>query len=67
MSGDDKIDMLITGHHRLLASEHHAFANASRKRIVKGKEAIAKRKEMARVLNKHMGNINITEKGRIEE
>jgi len=66
MSGEEKIDMLITGHHRLLASEHHAFANASRKRIIKGKEGIAKRKEMARILGNHI-KLNTKEMGRIEE
>jgi len=49
-----------------LASEHHAFANASRKRIIKGKEGIAKRKEMARILGNHI-KLNTKEMGRIEE
>ena len=63
----DEVDMLITGHHRLLPSELHAYVKASRKRVAIGKEVIARRKEMARVLNKHMGNKTIIEKGRIIE
>ena len=63
----EEVDMLITGHHRLLPSEHHAYTKAMRKRVAIGKEVIARRKEMARVLNKHMGNKNIIEKGRIIE
>ena len=63
----DEVDMLITGHHRLLPSELHAYKKAIRKRVSIGKEGTARRKEMARVLNKHMGNKTIIEKGRIEE
>jgi hypothetical protein len=61
------VDMLLVGRHRLLLSEHHAYAKAGRKRFIKGKEAIAKRKEMARLLNKHSKNTNILDKGRITE
>lgn len=63
----EEVDMLITGHHRLLPSEHHAYTKAMRKRIAIGKEAIARRKEMARVINKHSSLIAIIEKGRITE
>ena len=63
----DEVDMRITGHHRLLPSELHAYTKAMRKRVAIGKEGTARRKEMARVLNKHMGNKTIIEKGRIEE
>jgi hypothetical protein len=66
MSGEETIDMLITGHHRLSLSEHYAFANASSKRIIKGKEAIARRESMAKILGNHI-KLNIKEMGRIEE
>jgi len=63
----DEVDMLITGHHRLLPSELHAYTKAMRNRVALGKEGTARREKMAKVLNKHIGNINITEKGRIIE
>jgi len=63
---DDKVDMLITGHHRLLADEHHAAANARRKRIVSGGEAVRTRKQMAKSLAAHL-NINLTERGSVWE
>ncbi len=58
--------MLITGHHRLSADEHHAAAKARRKRIAKGKEAIEIRQSMAHSLGQHP-HYNPTEKGKIWE
>ena len=61
-----KVDMLITGQHRLLLSEHHAYAKAGRKRIIKGKGDIKRREDMAKVLGNHI-KLNTKEMGRIEE
>jgi len=58
--------MLITGHHRLYADEHHAAADARRKRIAMGEEAIRTRKEMAKALGAHL-NINLKERGSVWE
>jgi hypothetical protein len=60
------VDMLITGHHRLYADEHHAAAKARRKRIAIGGEAIRTRKEMAKTLAAHL-NINLKERGSVWE
>ena len=56
-----KVDMLINSHHRLTKEQHHAYQKASRKRIAKGKEAIAIRKKMANSLSRHI-NLNLKEK-----
>ena len=47
------VDMLIEGHHRLTKNQLHAFTKASRKRLRLGKKGIAKRKRMAKSLNRH--------------
>ncbi len=62
----DEVDMLLKGHHRLLLSEHHAYAKAGRRRIIKGKEDIEKRETMAKILGNHV-KVNTKEMGRIEE
>jgi len=58
--------MLITGHHRLLADEHHAAAKARRKRIRLNERAIRIRKQMSRSLGLHLNN-NSDEGGTIWE
>lgn len=61
-----EVDMLLEGHHRLLLSEHHAYAKAGRKRIKKGKEDTKRRETMAKILGNHV-KVNTKEMGRIEE
>ena len=58
--------MLITGHHRLYADEHHAAAKARRKRIVSGRRALRTREQMAKALAAHL-NINLKERGSVWE
>tara|TARA_B100001250_G_C19795940_1_gene788698 strand:- start:334 stop:525 length:192 start_codon:yes stop_codon:yes gene_type:complete len=60
------IDMLITGHHRLTADEHHAAAKARRKRIAKGKEALKIRQSMAASLGRHFNQTQM-ERGTVWE
>ena len=66
MTNPNPVDMLVEGNNKLLKKEHHAYQKASRKRIAKGKEAIAIRKKMANSLSRHI-NLNLKEKGEIWE
>ena len=61
-----KVDMLINSHHRLTQEQHHAYQKASRKRRIKGKEAIVNRKNMANSLSRHI-RLNLSEKGTLTE
>ena len=59
--------MLITGHHRLMADEHFAAADARRKRIAEGREAICRREAMAKSLSAHLKPKPNTERGTLWE
>ena len=59
--------MLFHGHHQLLPDEHHAVAKARRKRIAEGREAICRRKSMAKSLSAHLKPKPNTERGTLWE
>jgi hypothetical protein len=45
------VDMLLEGSHKKTSNEHHAFAKASRKRLMEGREVEARRKATVKKMN----------------